>query len=193
MFCFILLICTIFLRLWKQNLPLKWVRLFNPMFAYWARANEPTSVVHVFECCRTISAKPTGIKKRTSPDCLKIRRNCIKTLDFSISIYIIKLQSYINSFLCGWYVSNTYYSPVNVHVNSTYFTRSTPVYWTRLGGNFNVTNTYLPSSYSELGMNILLRTRSAATDLLTSQNLQPIRCAFMLCQFARTRNVYVAT
>ena len=42
-------------------------------------------------------------------------------------------------------------------------------------------------------MNILLRTRSAATDLLTSQNLQPIRCAFMLCQFARTRNVYVAT
>ena len=42
-------------------------------------------------------------------------------------------------------------------------------------------------------MNILLRTRSAATDLLTSQNLQPIRCAFMLCQFGRARNVYVAT
>ena len=42
-------------------------------------------------------------------------------------------------------------------------------------------------------MNILLRTRSVATDLVTSQNLQPIRCAFMLCQFGRTRNVYVAT
>ena len=49
--------------------------------------------------CRSISAKPTGIKKkRTSPDRLKIRRNCIKTSDFSISIYITMLQSYINAF-----------------------------------------------------------------------------------------------
>ena len=42
-------------------------------------------------------------------------------------------------------------------------------------------------------MNILLRTRYVATDLVTSQNFQPIRCAFMLCRFGRTRNVYVAT
>ena len=42
-------------------------------------------------------------------------------------------------------------------------------------------------------MNILLRTRSVATDLVTSQKFQPIRCAFMLCQFGRTQNVYVAT
>ena len=42
-------------------------------------------------------------------------------------------------------------------------------------------------------MNILLRERYVATDLVTSQNFQPIRCAFMLCQFGRTRNVYVAT
>ena len=42
-------------------------------------------------------------------------------------------------------------------------------------------------------MNILLRTRSVATDLVTSQKFQPIRCAFMLCQFGGTRNVYVAT
>ena len=42
-------------------------------------------------------------------------------------------------------------------------------------------------------MNILLRARDVATDLVTSQNFQPIRCAFMLCQFGRTRNVYVAT
>ena len=42
-------------------------------------------------------------------------------------------------------------------------------------------------------MNVLLRTRSVANDLVTSQKLQPIRCAFMLCQFGRTRNVYVAT
>ena len=42
-------------------------------------------------------------------------------------------------------------------------------------------------------MNILLRTRSVATDLLTSQNLQPILSAFKLSQFGRTRNVYVAT
>ena len=42
-------------------------------------------------------------------------------------------------------------------------------------------------------MNILLRTRYVATDLVTSQKFQPIRCAFMLCQFGRTRNVYVAT
>ena len=42
-------------------------------------------------------------------------------------------------------------------------------------------------------MNILLRTRSVATDLVTSQKFRPIRCAFMLCQFGRTRNVYVAS
>ena len=42
-------------------------------------------------------------------------------------------------------------------------------------------------------MNILLRARYVATDLVTSQTFQPIRCAFMLCQFGRTRNVYVAT
>ena len=67
------------------------------------------------------------------------------------------------------------------------------MYWTRLGRNFYVTNAYLPSSYSRLRMNILLRTLSVATDLVTSQNVQPVRCAFMLCQFGRTRNVYVAT
>ena len=42
-------------------------------------------------------------------------------------------------------------------------------------------------------MNILLGARYVATDLMTSQNFQPLRCAFMLCQFSRTRNVYVAT
>ena len=67
------------------------------------------------------------------------------------------------------------------------------MYWTRLGHNFYVTNTYLPSSYSKLGMNILLRARYVTTGLVTSQNFQPIRCAFMLCQFGQTRNVYVAT
>ena len=41
-------------------------------------------------------------------------------------------------------------------------------------------------------MNILLGARYVATDLVTSQNFQPIRYAFMLCQFGRTRNVYVA-
>ena len=65
-------------------------------------------------------------KKRT--DCLKIKRNCIETLDFSISSHIIKLQSYTNAFTCIWYVWNTYHSPVTFHVNSTYFIRSTPVY-----------------------------------------------------------------
>ena len=67
------------------------------------------------------------------------------------------------------------------------------MYWSRLGRNFYVTNTYLPTSYTRLEKNILLRTRSVATDLVTSQKFQPIRCAFMLCQFGRTRNVYVAT
>ena len=42
-------------------------------------------------------------------------------------------------------------------------------------------------------MNILLRTRSVATDLAMSQKFQPIRCVFMLCQFRRTLNIYVAT
>ena len=42
-------------------------------------------------------------------------------------------------------------------------------------------------------MNISLHTGSVATDLVTSQKFQPIRCTFMLGQFGRTRNVYVAT
>ena len=42
-------------------------------------------------------------------------------------------------------------------------------------------------------MNILLRTLYVATDLVTSQNFQPIRCAFMLFHFGGTRDVYVAT
>ena len=42
-------------------------------------------------------------------------------------------------------------------------------------------------------MNILLRARYVATDLVTSQNFQPIRCAFALFYFGRTWDVYVAT
>ena len=42
-------------------------------------------------------------------------------------------------------------------------------------------------------MNISLRARYVATDLVTSQNFQAIHSAFMLCEFGRTRNVYVAT
>ena len=42
-------------------------------------------------------------------------------------------------------------------------------------------------------MNILLRTRYVATDLMTSQNFQPIRCAFTLFHLGRTRDVCVAT
>ena len=42
-------------------------------------------------------------------------------------------------------------------------------------------------------MNILLRAGYVATDLVTSQNFQPLRCAFMLFHFGRTRDVYIAT
>ena len=42
-------------------------------------------------------------------------------------------------------------------------------------------------------MNVLLGTRYVATDLVTSQNFQPIRCASTLCHLGRTRDVYVAT
>ena len=42
-------------------------------------------------------------------------------------------------------------------------------------------------------MNSLLRTRYVATDQVTLQNFQPIRCAFTLFYFGRTRDVYVAT
>ena len=40
-------------------------------------------------------------KKKTSPDCLKIKKNCMETLDFSISIHIKILQYYINAFTCS--------------------------------------------------------------------------------------------
>ena len=39
----------------------------------------------------------------------------------------------------------------------------------------------------------MFRTRSVATDLVTSLEFQPIRCATMLCHSGRTRNGYVAT
>ena len=42
-------------------------------------------------------------------------------------------------------------------------------------------------------MNILLGARYVATDLVTSQNFEPISCAFTLFHFGRTRDVYVAT
>ena len=42
-------------------------------------------------------------------------------------------------------------------------------------------------------MNILSRTHYVATDLVTSQNIQPVRCAFTLFHFGRTQDVYVAT
>ena len=42
-------------------------------------------------------------------------------------------------------------------------------------------------------MNILLRARYVATDLVTSQNFQPIRCAFTLFHFGQTLDFYVAT
>ena len=39
----------------------------------------------------------------------------------------------------------------------------------------------------------MFRTSSVATDLVTSVEIQPIRCAIMLCHFGQTRNGYVAT
>ena len=130
-------------------------------------------------------------KKMTSPDRLKIRRNCIKTVDYSISIYVSMLHSNINAFTCSWYVSNTYHSPVNVHVTATYCIRSTPVYWSRLGRNRYRADTYLPSIYSR--SEYLFPSRSVATNLVTSLKFQPIRCAVMLCIFGRARNGSVTT
>ena len=85
---------------------------------------------------------------------VKFRRNCIETLDFSISIYILLLHSLFNAFTCSWYISNTYHSPVNFQINSKFCIRSSPVYWSRLGRNCYGTDTYLPNSYSRLGVNI---------------------------------------
>ena len=100
-------------------------------------------------------------------------------------------HSYFNAFTCSWYVSKTYHSPIKVHVAATYYIRTTPVYWSRLGRNCYGEDTYLPSSYSR--SEDLFRTRSVVTDLLTLLKFQPIRCAFMLCNFGQTRNDYVAT
>ena len=111
-------------------------------------------------------------------------------MDFSISFYIITLQSYINAFTCSWCVSNTYHPSVSVHVTATYCIRSTPMYWSRFGRNCYGTDTYLPSSYSR--SEDLFRTRSVATNLVTSLEFQPIRCAIMLCHFGQTRNSNVA-
>ena len=121
----------------------------------------------------------------------EIRPNCIKTLDFSISIYVIMLQSYIKALTCSWYVAYTYHSPVNVHVTATYFIRRTLVFWSILGKNCYGADTFLPNSYSR--SESLFLTRSVATNLVTSLEFQPIRCAIMLCDFGQTRNGYIAT
>ena len=105
-------------------------------------------------------------KRKDIPDHLKIRENCIKTIYYSISIFIIKIHSYINAFTCSWYISKTYHSPENVHVTATYCIHSTPVYWSRLGRNGYGTDTYLLSSYFK--SEYLFRTRSVATSLVTS-------------------------
>ena len=115
---------------------------------------------------------PAWRKERTSSDRLKITRNFIETIDFSISIYIIMLQSYINAITCIWYVSNTYQSPVSFHVTAMYRVRSTPVYWSRLGRNRYGTNTYLPSNYSR--SEYLFPTRSVGTILVTSLEFHPM-------------------
>ena len=100
------------------------------------------------------------------------------------------LQSYITASICSSYVLITHHSPVNVYVTATYCVRSTPVYWSRLGWNSYGTNTYLHSSYSR--SECLFRTRALATNLVTSLEIQPIRCAIMPCHFGQTPNGYVA-
>ena len=101
------------------------------------------------DACHSISAKPTGIKKkRTSLECLKIRGNCIETLDYFISTNLLKLHSKTNAFKGSWYVSITYHSSINVHLTATYCIRSTLLYWSRLGRNRYGANTYLPNSHS---------------------------------------------
>ena len=120
-------------------------------------------------------------KKRAFPDLLKITTNCIKTIDYSISVDILMLHSCINAFTYSWYVSNTYHSPVNVHVIATYYIRSTPVHWSRFGRNCYETDTRLPSSFSR--SEYLFRTRSVAADLVKSLEFQPIRCVNMKCRF----------
>ena len=113
----------------------------------------------------------------TPPFCLLIRWNCIKTIDYSISIYILLLHSYINSFTCSWHIWNRYHSPLKVHVTATYFILNTPVYWSRLGRNRYGTNRFLPSSYSRI--EYLFRKRSVATSLVTSpQNHFNIACYY---------------
>ena len=89
------------------------------------------------------------------------------------------LPSNINALTCSWYVSNTYNSPLNVHVTATFCIRSTAVYWSRLGTNRYETNTHLPSSY--FSSESLLRTRSVATSLVTSQQSHSIlECYYAL-------------
>ena len=137
--------------------------------------------------------KAYGHKERTEyPRTVRKTEGTVsKRLDFSISVYIILLHSYIKAFICSWYLSNTYHSPANVHVNATYCIRSTPVYWSTLRRNCHETDTYLPSSYSRI--EYLSRTLSFVTDLVTSLKIEPIRRAMMLCHFGQTRNGYPAS
>ena len=108
---------------------------------------------------------------------------------------MVKLHSYNNAFTCSWYVSNTYHSPVNVHVTATYCIRSTTKYWSRLGRNRYGTDTYLPSSYCR--SEYLFRTRSVRVPSLLvwrrHTKIIPIWSAIMLCYDGQLRNGSVAT
>ena len=101
------------------------------------------------------------------------------------------LHLYFKASTCSWYVSNTHHSPVNVHVIAKYCIRSTPLYWSGLGRNSYGTDTYLPGRYSR--SEYLFRTRSVATDLVTSLEIQPILFPIIQCHFGQTRYGYVAT
>ena len=77
----------------------------------------------------------------------------------------IVMMIFDNAFTCSWYVSYTYHSPVNMHVVSTYWKRTTPVYWFRLGRNRYGTNGSSPNLDCQF---ILLKSAIIIFNLCTS-------------------------
>ena len=102
-------------------------------------------------------------------------------INYLISMYKIMLHSYFHFFTCSGYVAYTYHAPVKVHVTATFCTRTTPMYWSRLGRKCYGANTYL-TSYSR--SEHLFRTRSVTINLVS---------ATMLCYDGKLRTGSVFT
>ena len=114
-----LLICAI-LKIWKAKSSSQKGAFFYPMFVNWARVNEPTSVVHVFECHffhQIVAKLPQNAIERVrifkTKKSLHQERQYLSAMRFSVGAEIVFSDQnnsifLMSKFYCiNWYKSKT--------------------------------------------------------------------------------------